>query len=378
VFIYGILTKHYSPLFGYMMRTMLAILDYNNKVKEERSGNRRVLRYVLQDSKANPGEKIKKAIKSKASTTWKHNILTDCVQVIENGFVFDYPDCFNDIQETSTNNEENSDDEAEYIENEDFIDDEITDNESESEEHEDIFRTDHLSTNIISKTNKDFIPSTAKPEDPISKQMNSKIEPTLENDGFDIIPPSETKKTKFSAPKFIPPTLKQIQHALKIFGIDEKHATKGPLLKLESGTINVKKLKLRDVKRDGNCGYRALSYLLTGTEEFHWVIRLKVMSHIAENGDKIRGIWTVAVKEEFQKRYQQLADKRPRGVADDHWAGNNDFCGFASLTNINVFVNSEKTEKWVPHIKDEGWNETDPAFFIHHINRNHFMAVDGI
>uniref|UniRef100_A0A914QW11 OTU domain-containing protein n=1 Tax=Panagrolaimus davidi TaxID=227884 RepID=A0A914QW11_9BILA len=228
----------------------------------------------------------------------------------------------------------------------------------------------------------------------------------MENDGLDIIPANETKKTIFPAPEFISPTLEQIQHALKItnflnthifvlmnctssytyalklrlkiLGIDEKNAMNSPLLKSANGKLNMKKLKLRDVKPDGNCGYRVLSYLLTGTENFHWIIRLKVMDHVAKNGDKILGISDVVTKQEFQTKFQNLSGRRPGPVGEYYYAGNNDFCGFASWVNIDVFVNSKNTERWAPHIKDEGRNETDPALYIHHINQNHFMAIDGI
>uniref|UniRef100_A0A914Q189 OTU domain-containing protein n=1 Tax=Panagrolaimus davidi TaxID=227884 RepID=A0A914Q189_9BILA len=136
---------------------------------------------------------------------------------------------------------------------------------------------------------------------------------------------------------------------------------------------------IHDVDRDGNCGYRVLSYLLTGTEDFHWIIRLKVMDHIAKNGDKIRGIWTVSVKLDFQRRYHQIANKtHPQPVNEKHWAGNNDFCGFSSLVNINIFSNIEGTSRWAPHIKDDGYDKEDSALFIVHVNDNHFMAVVGI
>uniref|UniRef100_A0A914PRZ4 Uncharacterized protein n=1 Tax=Panagrolaimus davidi TaxID=227884 RepID=A0A914PRZ4_9BILA len=208
--------KTFFPLHGYIMRSMLAILHYNNNVREEKAGNRKILRYVWQDSKANPGERIKKAIKSKASTEWQHNIVTDCIQVISNGFVFDNP-----ISDASI--DDNSDEEEEYLDNEEFEDDEFEDGgTAEYEEDSDI---DLSATENKANSENYFDPPSNENQ---SKAGSSKKDSKLQEDGFEVIDPSEMEKTSYSAPKFIPPTLKEIQNALHILGIPARYADDSP------------------------------------------------------------------------------------------------------------------------------------------------------
>jgi hypothetical protein len=111
----------YSDLEGYTVRSKLAVLDHNNKIKAEEEGIRTVKNVVWQNSKANPGEKIKKLRKTKAPVTWQHEMVKDCLEIIAAAN--------NDEDDTTlTGNEEVVEDfslEEEYDESEDEVDDEM-------------------------------------------------------------------------------------------------------------------------------------------------------------------------------------------------------------------------------------------------------------
>ena len=82
---------------------------------------------------------------------------------------------------------------------------------------------------------------------------------------------------------FNPPTKAQVEAALRIFNIDLNFAFHSPLLKATNQTYQGQ-VSTRVCKGDGNCGYRAISKLLTGEESFHWQIRLRNYEYIINNG----------------------------------------------------------------------------------------------
>uniref|UniRef100_A0AC35G0W5 OTU domain-containing protein n=1 Tax=Panagrolaimus sp. PS1159 TaxID=55785 RepID=A0AC35G0W5_9BILA len=87
-----------------------------------------------------------------------------------------------------------------------------------------------------------------------------------------------------------PPSEVQIQRCLTILGLPAKLAANSPLLPTRNTTYDSDYLEISDCEGDGNCGYRAISKLLTGREDFHWRIRHKTYEHILKHGVDITGM----------------------------------------------------------------------------------------
>uniref|UniRef100_A0A914PCH5 OTU domain-containing protein n=1 Tax=Panagrolaimus davidi TaxID=227884 RepID=A0A914PCH5_9BILA len=156
-----------------------------------------------------------------------------------------------------------------------------------------------------------------------------------------------------------------------------------PILKAKRGTLVLSKFKTKDVRGDGNCGYRALSYLLTGSQDFHWQIRMRVMEHVVQNH---KMFWMEGADgyPAYVSSYNTLVKyPKARGVQRKHWASDIDFLGFARLANINVYLYNPPDRQYnysrcFPLIKEGKWDKEDGAFFVEWVNENHFIPIVGV
>jgi hypothetical protein len=97
-------------------------------------------------------------------------------------------------------------------------------------------------------------------------------------------PPLQERPSLFDAP-----TVEQLQQALIALGIDPEEAYGSPLLLHHNNNISQKAenpFAIHKIDGDGNCGFRAVSYLLTGTQKYHWQLRLIATNELAVNGEK--------------------------------------------------------------------------------------------
>lgn len=87
---------------------------------------------------------------------------------------------------------------------------------------------------------------------------------------------------------FNAPTLEQLQAALNAVGIPPEAAAGSPLLQNHSNNIlgqTDNPFVIAQIRGDGNCGFRAISYLLTGTQNYHWLLRRVATSELAYNNE---------------------------------------------------------------------------------------------
>lgn len=66
-----------------MVRSMLSVLHYNNNVRCEKNGTRKVISTKTRPSKANPGSMVTKTVKSPASVQYKYDIIEQCIKAVE-------------------------------------------------------------------------------------------------------------------------------------------------------------------------------------------------------------------------------------------------------------------------------------------------------
>eukprot|EP01114_Cavostelium_apophysatum_P016768 TRINITY_DN4835_c0_g1_i2.p1 TRINITY_DN4835_c0_g1~~TRINITY_DN4835_c0_g1_i2.p1 ORF type:complete len:1883 (+),score=577.61 TRINITY_DN4835_c0_g1_i2:264-5912(+) len=91
-------------------------------------------------------------------------------------------------------------------------------------------------------------------------------------------------------------------------------------------------LKIVDVKRDGNCQFRALAHLVYGTEEAHAVVRLLLMSEILSN-PSVYERYTKAKGQNLQEYVSVMA-------LDAEWGDHVTLCAFANYYGSDLMVYS--------------------------------------
>uniref|UniRef100_A0AC34G2P5 Uncharacterized protein n=1 Tax=Panagrolaimus sp. ES5 TaxID=591445 RepID=A0AC34G2P5_9BILA len=122
--------RTYFPYDSYTMRSYLSVLHYNNNERSEKEGNRTVLRTLTYPAKALGGEFVRKKVKSKATITYKHNMIEKCLDVFEKGLVI-----LENVTEIPTESGLNEEVEEIY-ESEESCSDESDDSSDESEVEE--------------------------------------------------------------------------------------------------------------------------------------------------------------------------------------------------------------------------------------------------
>jgi hypothetical protein len=125
-----------------------------------------------------------------------------------------------------------------------------------------------------------------------------------------------------------------------------------------------------EIRGDGNCGYRSLSYILTGTQDNHVKIRKDILKHLekalfankdwcgkelrdlygksAHSPIKSTGVYGIQGLEEHIK----VAREPSRGPEEnDKWMTNIDILAAAKLYNMNIIVceRHQDTCRWHIH-----------------------------
>ena len=98
-------------------------------------------------------------------------------------------------------------------------------------------------------------------------------------------------------------------------------------------------LKITDVKADGNCGFRAFSFLLFGNELHHWLLRRVIT--------RWRALFMS--DQEAQKQWKLIEHMKEQPVGYYLWMGVMDMIAFAQMFLINVICYSEMDNepKWL-------------------------------
>uniref|UniRef100_A0A914XUN8 Uncharacterized protein n=1 Tax=Panagrolaimus superbus TaxID=310955 RepID=A0A914XUN8_9BILA len=136
---------------------MLTVLHYNNNERCEKNGTRTVLRTVQYPSKAQGGELVKKKIKSKAPITYKHSMMSKCLEVFENGST---------ILGTETNYS------AEEVESEEELEQEWPERNAESdEESNESIIGDHDEAQLENNDESELTESSSEEEELMEESM---------------------------------------------------------------------------------------------------------------------------------------------------------------------------------------------------------------
>uniref|UniRef100_A0AC35G260 OTU domain-containing protein n=2 Tax=Panagrolaimus sp. PS1159 TaxID=55785 RepID=A0AC35G260_9BILA len=180
----------------------------------------------------------------------------------------------------------------------------------------------------------------------------------------------------------IPPMIEDLQRYLNLLELPSQLAANSPLLNFASVTTAGKNMITVSTLADGNCGYRAISILLTGVEDYFWKIRIKIYDHIVVNGHRIWGIGSQEQKIKFYKKLERILKmKKPTAVDLEFWCKNEDLYALADLFECNVYTYSPNPLSNYPNITGHYKNGEkiphSPTLFLMWINNNHFEPILG-
>lgn len=87
--------------------------------------------------------------------------------------------------------------------------------------------------------------------------------------------------------KFDPPPEIDMENMLKKISNVTIKAEESPLLKCQGKQFlfDTRKFSIKQISGDGNCFFNSISYLLTGSEKYHWEIRIAAYKKLSESAD---------------------------------------------------------------------------------------------
>ena len=122
---------------------------------------------------------------------------------------------------------------------------------------------------------------------------------------------------------------------------------------------------------DGNCLFRALSYVITGRQSYHKTIRAKIIEHMKTIEDQLQPHMNCSLE-----NYLQMSKMKIDGICGTDI----EIFAAASLlsTDIFVYTNISNTYNWQHFSKkmlDGSFPENESAIYIEHVSRVHYDVV---
>ena len=128
--------------------------------------------------------------------------------------------------------------------------------------------------------------------------------------------------------------------------------------------------KTKRICGDGNCFFRSISYIITGTEENHSNLRKATSLHLGE--------MNIVARKKFLDEEPKVYLERSKMANDKVWATEKEIFTIASLLSGDVFVYSEHGNgfSWLRYPCSGNFEEvSETSFAIVHRNSNHFEPV---
>lgn len=134
-----------------------------------------------------------------------------------------------------------------------------------------------------------------------------------------------------------------------------------------------KKLQCQQVKGDGNCFFRAVSYCVFGSEENHEQIRQATCRYLLKNEYQFKSFQrNVGIS---MNDYLIMSKMTESGT----WATELEIFGVARLLNIDVYTFS--CGQWLLYSGRQVYGESAikrGSIFLHHLNDNHYNALSMV
>uniref|UniRef100_A0AC34RB02 OTU domain-containing protein n=1 Tax=Panagrolaimus sp. JU765 TaxID=591449 RepID=A0AC34RB02_9BILA len=145
--------------------------------------------------------------------------------------------------------------------------------------------------------------------------------------------------------------------------------------------------QVESIKGDGHCGYRSLSFCLTGTQEYHGLVRMAICGWIINNKDSYPNFYEV-----YTDALQKIRDFKMKAdvclsVDSNYYMEEFDMQAAAIMLNINIAVHAEFDGKnnWnlyganFPQTGqvDHEYDKSFPTIIFRH-TKDHFDAVKSV
>ena len=132
-------------------------------------------------------------------------------------------------------------------------------------------------------------------------------------------------------------------------------------------------LELKRTIPDGNCFFRAISYIISGCEEKHVAVREAIVHHMLTLGCKLKSV--LPANEEVKSYIQSSKNMQPRT-----WATHVEIFTTAHLlkTDIYIYTKCGNSFKWLKHsgkFLDTNLAVEKSAVYLQHTNGNHYDVV---
>ncbi|XP_062600308.1 uncharacterized protein LOC134261943 [Saccostrea cucullata] len=127
---------------------------------------------------------------------------------------------------------------------------------------------------------------------------------------------------------------------------------------------------LHETNPDGNCFFSALSYIITGTEEYHSQIRSHICNHLLTHQEEL----TNALPNKYCENAEAyLSNTSMR--CERIWATETEIFAAADMLKVDIYVYSKYGPhwKWMKHSPTQ--SDVTGGIYLYHRNLNHYDVV---
>jgi len=125
-------------------------------------------------------------------------------------------------------------------------------------------------------------------------------------------------------------------------------------------------IRMLEMKDDGNCQFRAISYELYGTQEHHEYVRIRVVSHLKQHEQDFS--FFVGDDYEWGAYLGKMGCLRC-------WGDELTLTAAAQAFDVNIHVVSTEEANWLLHYGDKDRYETSRHLFLAYISPIHYNVV---
>ncbi|XP_070559937.1 uncharacterized protein [Ptychodera flava] len=130
----------------------------------------------------------------------------------------------------------------------------------------------------------------------------------------------------------------------------------------------------KDLIGDGNCFFRAISYLVAGNEKYHGLIRLKIVEHLKGNKFKFEKILRTQGQTIEQYLLQSEIAKLGKYAREVEIVATSHFLN----TNIYTYMIDKRWLKYSGQMVDPHIGVEKKSIYLQHCNANHYQVVTQI
>ncbi|XP_071952879.1 uncharacterized protein [Antedon mediterranea] len=134
--------------------------------------------------------------------------------------------------------------------------------------------------------------------------------------------------------------------------------------------------QIKNITGDGNCFYRAISYIISGTEDNHLILRKAIGNHLLETND----LFSNTLSDEYRTVKEYVIKKRV--MVNGTWASNTEISAMANLLNTDIYSFNDELLTWqMFSAKKPGrinYVTTDNGMYILYTRNVHFNVVESV